>query len=536
MDWRATLDTSNVVGPAEEATRALGTMRGALAGAGSALGSLGESDKLFARTTKGADDTAAAYRRAGAAAGSAEAATGKAAAAQKKAADAAFMSTRAAAKKGGWSPEKEAYELAKRTRIAAKGAGANGVELAKLEQKEGQALDRLRAAERKKADYLKAGGLKALGAGAAVVAAGVGAASAAYGALVKLAAASTGVGSFEDLTKIAIGARAMGQIQGIAARTNMSLRGMLRGVDAQPLVRATEMFSRNFSQSTVTGRAVGDMLTRSFNGFFSLLEKIEPVATGAFQGMVLGALKVEIAWLELQLAAAPIVKPILKAVDATDALEVAGTLAAEPFRQLANDLKNIKVAIDLAVAAYNKIKTGGAGDAIDRGTKAAGNAVDSVFGDDVAKAGRGDGPAVGGALGDGIVAGLDAKEGAIYDAGKRATDAAVRGAKDGAEIRSPSRKMRRDVGRQLGEGVALGEEDMRGRVQRAAATSLVPDAPLGGGAPARGGGVSLTGPLVHVGQIVVGTMEDLGVAVRRLLDTEAERAAERLGIALPARA
>ena len=256
---------------------------------------------------------------------------------------------------------------------------------------------------------------------------------------------------------------------------------------------------------------------------------------------MLGALTVENAWLRLQIAAYPIVAPLLKAVEATDALEVAGKLAAEPFKQLAADVEKIKIAIDVASAAYDKLKASGHLADVGQATGATATigVLGALFGSGEPKggekAGEG-GNGVGAAMGDGIVAGLDGKQGAIYDAGKRATDAAVRGAKDGAEIRSPSRKMRRDVGRQLGEGVALGEEDMRGRVQRAAATSLVPDAPIGGGALARGGGVSLTGPLVHVGQIVVGAMGDLGAEVRRILDVEAGRAAERLGIALPARA
>ena len=72
---------------------------------------------------------------------------------------------------------------------------------------------------------------------------------------------------------------------------------------------------------------------------------------------------------------------------------------------------------------------------------------------------------------------------------------------------------------------------MAGRVQSAAASALVPDAAFGGRS-AKGGSVTVTGPLLHVGQIVVNGAEDLAAEVRRVLATETALAAEKLGIVL----
>lgn len=82
----------------------------------------------------------------------------------------------------------------------------------------------------------------------------------------------------------------------------------------------------------------------------------------------------------------------------------------------------------------------------------------------------------------------------------------------------------------MGEGTALGVEDSADRVQRAAASSLVPS--MGGASGAARGGATITAPLVHIGQLVVNGSEELRTEVRRVLDEESARAAAILGLSL----
>lgn len=544
MDWNATLDTANVVGPAEEARRALGAMGDAATAAGAAL--QGSANAAGAAASSA---SAAAQQQAGAAAGASNAAAAGAANASGKA-NKGLSDVANGAKNAG--------------NAASKGLG--------------KALDAGGASAGKVAGMLRGAVLPAVAA--------IGAAA--------------GAATILDLAKIAIGARAVSQLQAISGRTQAGFRRLFSGVDAGPLTRAAERFSRNLTAQTVTGRAVGDILTRGFNSAFGALEKLEPIGTAAFQGLVLGSLLVEQAILRARIALFPYIGDVTGLVDAGTAAKVVGygiaaamgvvavslALAAAPFvaaaagamvlynagqrvygffqefaaSPLYTAIGNaVTGAFDAAGAAVDavlgKIKSvvGAVTDAVTSlpiigdiigATKGAAGAVGSIAGQAadavggaVKAADKAVGDAVGtfvqngGSLGDGVVSGLDAKEGAIYQAGVRAAKAAVRGAKDGGEIKSPSRKMRREVGRQLGEGVALGEEDMAGRVQSAAASALVPDVSFGGRS-AKGGGVTVTGPLLHVGQIVVNGAEDLAAEVRRVLATETALAAEKLGIVL----
>jgi phage-related protein len=80
-------------------------------------------------------------------------------------------------------------------------------------------------------------------------------------------------------------------------------------------------------------------------------------------------------------------------------------------------------------------------------------------------------------LGDGIRAGIAARNAAIAAAAAAVVVSAINAAKAAGDINSPSRKTRREIGAQMGEGVALGWEDKRKRV--AAAASRVINAGLG---------------------------------------------------------
>lgn len=139
----------------------------------------------------------------------------------------------------------------------------------------------------------------------------------------------------------------------------------------------------------------------------------------------------------------------------------------------------------------------------------------------------------GGSWGDGLISGIDQREGAIYEAGMRATKAAIKGAKAGAEIRSPSRVMRREVGRQLGEGTALGIEDKETRIEKAASSSLVPNGSILG-ALGKGGGkgnITISAPLISVVIERFGGSDEEEARMRTFFNGEARRIGEELGLA-----
>ncbi len=339
-------------------------------------------------------------------------------------------------------------------------------------------------------------------------------------------AALAGIGGAAELTKIAIGWRGAAQLQMLSYKATMDLRRAVAGVDPQPLVRGFAALEKNISKSTVTGDALSGILTRGFNGLFSLFEKGEPLIERAFQGMVLGALEVEDAWLDLRLAAQPLTKAIGDLLGSKVGMQGAADAGSAAFRVLAGTIEFTASALNKVVAAYrwlderarrssmseeernrldNADRAAEEQAARDKATSARGReeVYTSVNG---AKAtltevkpeqdAEGHFVETGKALGNGIVKGLDDTMAAVKAAGGRAADAANRGAKEKAEIHSPSALTRREVGRQLGAGVELGVDDMAPDIQAAAARSLVPDVGAGAGGGSGGAPMSFTiGPI-----------------------------------------
>lgn len=558
MEWNAGFNTSGLVAGAKAGQDALRALReeaeraaGALGGTEKAGGAAGDQAK---RTRRPKSPPKPPAEQAGGAAGEEarrqkreQAEADKAS--RKKQADDERAAKRAAAteeknrkyvaaikdryfadeQKKGERADKEA-ERAKKA-AETKAAKAADADKKKAESDKKKQADDAKAKKKDaddKADKLKVGSLKALGAAGAVAAIGVGLVAKAYGSLLGLAGRATGIGSFGELTQLAIGMRSTAQLQAIAIRTNMSVRRMFMGVDSTPLVRAQERFSRNFTEQTVTGRALGDILVRAYSGAFRMVERLEPLATGAIQGMVLGALKVEGAWLRLQLAAIPIVTPIYKAVKGVDALQLAADLAVAPFEKIADDLERI----EKLIAAFEKMRASGfTRQPLDVLMESA--VQNSGGGEKEAARVRKGGEGVGKAMADGMVAGMDAAAGSVAAAGGRLAKAAEQGAKDAAEIKSPARRFRREVGRQMGRGTVFGLEDEAPSVQRAAASALVPD-PTGLSFGRGAGGGSVSGPLLVIEHLVVQGADGLDEVTDRF-ESLVERAAETLGLRVPAR-
>ncbi|MFT3773013.1 MAG: hypothetical protein QM820_47120 [Minicystis sp.] len=200
--------------------------------------------------------------------------------------------------------------------------------------------------------------------------ANAGKASGAVSVPIKWVAATAGVAGLAGLAKLAMGYAGMAKLQALVYQTQLNFRALFKGVDPSPVLRAFQQFSKNLSAQTVTGKALGDVLTRGFNSVFRLVEKLEPVASAAFQGMVLGALYAENALLKVEIALAPYIVAVEKAVGSADGLEtaayagalalgvlaVAAASAAAPFIAAGAAITAVAAALRQAVSLYKEWK------------------------------------------------------------------------------------------------------------------------------------------------------------------------------------
>jgi hypothetical protein len=140
------------------------------------------------------------------------------------------------------------------------------------------------------------------------------------------------------------------------------------------------------------------------------------------------------------------------------------------------------------------------------------------------KQAAGAGPPIGKNLGLGIVSGMKDTQAKVEAGGRDLVLAAEGGAKSAALIKSPSRKWRDEIGRNLGEGAALGLEDSADRIDEAA-RAAVPGVPTMGVSGGRRGGVVIQqiGPF-H------GMPEGGEQQVRRWVFDAIDDAAERIGV------
>jgi hypothetical protein len=341
--------------------------------------------------------------------------------------------------------------------------------------------------------------------------------------LVAYGAAMAGLHGLSDLTTMAIGWRTMGQLQLLSYRATMDLRRAVLGVDAQPLVRTFARLETNLSKSTVTGSALSGILTRGFSGAFAMFERFGPMVEGAFQGAVLGALKVEIAWVKLKTAAVPLVAAYESLVGPADEANASATAGGAAFSVLAGGLRLAADAASALVSAYNGLAAKGAFGAGAQGREFArfnqeqaeersaaasrANGKSQVYEAEdggAFKRNRGQeilnqqeaGKANGKALADGHVEGIDAGAAAVGAAGERLGATAIAGARRGADAHSPSRKAI-VLGKDIDAGAAQGVDEDAPKVE-AAGARMAASAIHGagkGGAPG-GAGAGLT-----VGQI-----------------------------------
>lgn len=325
--------------------------------------------------------------------------------------------------------------------------------------------------------------------------AGVGALAARVGAY---GAALAGLHGLGDLASMAIGWRTLGQLQMVSWKATMDLRQAVRGVDAQPLVRAATALERNLSKSSVTGNALSGILTRGFDGFFHAVERLEPVVEFVFQGMVLGALETEVAFQKARGTLAPLIVTLEEAAGETDLISAASSAAAVGFQGLTVYVETAAKAIDFAYQSAVKLNDalGGIPLAVLQRVPDAAKALNSVYsgagraltaplaqGADALQAFRNrdvdpgesaaGGEATGKATGEGVVKGIDSMIAAVFAAGRKLGEAGVTGARAGADAHSPSRATYK-LGDDMAEGDIQGMRARAGDVERTAAEVLAP--------------------------------------------------------------
>lgn len=396
------------------------------------------------------------------------------------------------------------------------------------------------------------------------------AAALSLGAAVAVASAVVSglVGKARDLGSefytLALGPYGAARMVALTAIMGYNFRALFRGIDASPWLKAVQALIPYTTKATVTGRVMSEVFKRTGDDMFAALAKLVPAGLAFAQGILYGALLAENAILKLRIRFAPLEVAIEEAIGSEETLNKVFTAGAGAFGAAAAILGLVagmtllaaaaavkaydgymKLAkafwdvVDASNAAKGAMTFGLAGGAPAAAAKpvAVGSNANVVGGMTAAPAKAAPlGIATGSSFADGLVTGILGKLGLMEAAGGKAAAAVDKGVKDKAEIKSPSRLMRRRGG-EMGEGAALGLEDKEARVQ-AAGAGLVPGAGGGAGSAGGVGGRGMMQVTFAAGSIVIdaaggaGAGGDLESAIRRGINDAFEAVALRFGVAV----
>jgi hypothetical protein len=376
-------------------------------------------------------------------------------------------------------------------------------------------------------------------------------------------AAALGVAGVGSIAKLALGYKGMFALQGISYRLGLSFRSLFSGVNPAPVIRAAQSFADQFKKTSVMGAALEGLFSRAFNGLFVGVEKATPYVIAFTQGIVIGFLEAENYILRARIALAPYAGILDGIVSSSTGLETAaiaggaalvifGASAATAMAPLLPYAAAIG-AVALALEQINKLSKEwdensssqiwaklkqdvGFAPTLPKGMTT-GADYDKLHANDKAKpVAAAGGVEAGAALGAGMVKGMAASEAAVMAGGAKMAGAAIKGVRTEAEIKSPSRKTRRD-GRYMGQGMELGLDDSGPGVQEAAERNLVPNVGgmrAGSGAGSRGNGqitIEINSPLVSVVASGIADLEAAALAIEpRLRDAMMRAIALALGV------
>jgi hypothetical protein len=339
----------------------------------------------------------------------------------------------------------------------------------------------------------------------------------------KTALAGVGLSGVTAFMQLGLGFQGMARLNGITARAQYNMRGLFKGTDSKPLLDSLDRMVGMLSPATNTGKALGSILRGSFNAIGKAVEYITPFAERFFAGMILGAgaARVALTYISAKIvgfiatvpgAAAllskfgtgwgPFAAGAMVAATALGFVAIKAALAMAPIIALGVAMAVLYSGIKDVTEAWKewqgvqedqaKVKKSAApkelmalppearkylnakkpGDKTESApTQAAPVAVPPVKPAESKAAGVN----IGQQLGAGMVAGMRQVMPDVKDAGAQLSKSAESGAKDAAQIHSPSDLMRKSIGWNLGFGVRDGLLQTKGSVQAAAESALVPD-------------------------------------------------------------
>ncbi len=253
-------------------------------------------------------------------------------------------------------------------------------------------------------------------------------------------------------------------VDGIVKTLHENLQGLAKNVHIEAVLKPVSELVGMFSQSTVVGRALADIVERSFGTLGSTLQASLPALKGFVKQGVIAGLQIGIAFLQV--------------------------------RNVLRDLDNQFGIIKGTLEEIGKLKDAVFGKTEERNVQAPGTLQNNGFGQFAFKSARDDAQlrVQGMQAADGLAAGIKAGTPSVGAASEQLADSVKTQFADKMQIHSPS-KVFAGYGEDTAEGFEQGVR--RGAPSAADATSGLAGAP-DGGATASGGGASSAGGAVVV--------------------------------------
>lgn len=303
------------------------------------------------------------------------------------------------------------------------------------------------------------------------------------------------------------------------AKVKENLARLFGDIKIEPFLKALASVLSLFDQSTSSGRALKQMAESMLNPIFSALAALEPLAKGFFKGLIIGALLITIAFLKVKNA----LKDAFGDMGGIDLMKVGVYAGVAAIMLLVAAFvivgAAIAAAVSLFVLPFAVIAAAIYG--LVAGFMAAYDAIAGInFGE------------LGSSIVQGIVDGITAGVGWVVDAMKSMASSAIGAFKGALGISSPSKAMRVQGGRPVGQGLVQGVKDTQPQVDAAMDRLVTPpsasaQAAAGAGsvAGAGGGGGSRTYHItVAAGSPDEMKSEPFWIRVSRLLEDAAESA------------
>lgn len=275
-----------------------------------------------------------------------------------------------------------------------------------------------------------------------------------------------------------INLRQMLSLENITKKAGEAFDALAKDVDLEPALKAIKDVISVFDQTTVTGRALKDIVTRIGKSLVEAFVAAGPFVKVAIQGLIIGALQLENAYLRVRLKIQDAFgdTQVLKNVDALSFVLNNAQYALYAVAAAAAPLIILVTALSVAVGAVVAVVTG-----LAYGFYLQYKAIKESYGSIRALDWKG----LGTDLVNGFVNGIKAGLGAVGDAVGSIGTTAIKALKTVLDSHSPSRKMFA-IGVDTTSGYAGGVDSGAPDAQEAVDRML--DVPSGGAGGGRSGG------------------------------------------------